>query len=683
MKFSTSINLIFAFAFTLFSTEKGLVGHWTFDGVDSKTFFDVTGHGYNASATGTGYGLAPGVKGQAVGLAGGNYEIIIANSKDSFNLKNLSIECWFFSNLLPSTYISVGAHIFEHQSVASGVRNGYALHIDPQGIVNLSMSNSDGSGWYQALSKTSIQENRWYHIVGTLDSGSMKVYINGVCETTLPYSGSYIFPGADTRIGCQRLMDGTLRCFINGKIDELKLFNFALPSDSVFAHYSGQKPFKVNLGMKQVYAKPGDSLWIPVYITNYENFNISACQFSLHFDTSLVRMTAVSRDSGIAKGWDLVANFAKIDTVPIAMGGLTKSITYGEGELIRCKFIVNAKAGLGKSTAIDFQNIKIDENNALFPTSVSGKIIIAQPVLLYGDVTGNGDVTALDAARILEFAVGQITIPNAQYPNFTVSVADVSGNGSISSYDAALIFQYCVGMLPSFPVQNLVPLAKRASSGGVQATSVAEVFMSGPVNVSQDIYQYVLHGKNMNGFVAGDFALQCDQNVIMSIKDASPLIKNANFRAQFDAQQQVYKTAITTNDGIENAETDLLTITVQQKPGISSSGMLLKSALVNEGRIPTAIVSGPVSINQTSHGLQNPLDGVSISENSVSIENYNQVPVTIRVFDIMGRIVFSKIIPGCQRFIYLKNPIKTSGIYLFKITLGKDNKTFRASMARR
>jgi hypothetical protein len=662
--------------------SQDLVAYWSFDGLDGTTFSDLTGHGYNTInstfSVGTTVGLVPGVKGLAASLPGANYEIVVANSKDSFNLKKFSIECWYFSNLVPTTYISVGGYILDHQYVASGVRNGYGLYIAPDGRVDFAMSNADGSDWLQDFSTTSIEENRWYHIVCTYDSLSLKVYVNGVCEATLPYSGGYIPSGADARIGCQRLIDGTLRCFDNGKIDELKLFNYALPSDTIRAHYSALKPCKINLGMKPVYANPGDSIWIPVYLTNFENFNISSCQFSLYFDTSIVRLTAVSRDSGIARGWDLAVNTGAIDPVPIAMGGLTQAISYGEGELIRCRFVVNSNAKQGSSTAINIQNAGIDENNLILATSVPGKITVAKPSVLYGDVTGNGEVTALDAARILEFAVGQITFPNAQLPNFTVAVADVSGDGTVSSYDAALIFQYCVGMLSSFPIQNLPVLSKKAARAGVQtATAVAEVSLLGPINVSQDIYKYIVHATNIDGFIAGEFSLQCDPNIIVSIKDASPLIKNANFRAQFVSQQQQYNTAITTNDGIVSHETDLMAVTVQHKPGVSLPGMTIKNALFNEGRIPTSITSGTVPVQSLESPGKN-LRGISIESNSISIDNYNQVPVAIRGFDMTGKMLFSKSFPCNQKSIYLKNPVQSRGMYLLKITRGTLISSLRA-----
>jgi len=671
---------LFVFATTALCSQ-GLVASWTFDSSSSSTYYDVTGHGYNAIVSNTlqipGATTVPGVKGNAIGLAGGNYEIVANNSKDSFNLKRFTVECWLYSNLLPSTYVSIGAYIFDQQAVASGIRNGYGLYVTPSGNVELSMSDAYGASWYQAQSITIMQGNKWYHIVGTYDSLSLKVYVNGVCETTLPCAGGYAPSTVNARIGCQRLIDGTLRCFTNGKLDELKLYNYALSPDTIMTHYTVQKPYKINIGMKSVFAKPGDSIWVPLYVTNFENFSISSCQFSLHFDTSIVKLAAISRDSGIANGWDLVSNATNIDSVIIAMGGLTKAISYGEGELIRCEFAIKPNAILGSSTYIDIQNVRLDENSQVIATLIPGKITVATPLVMYGDVTGNGEVTALDAARVLEYVVGQISLPNSQYPNFTKTVADVSGDGTISSYDAALIFQYSVGLFANFPIQNVASLQKRSVKES--SNTVAEMSLSSPQNIGTDIYQYTLHAKNIQGFIAGQFVLQCNPSIVASIKDISPMIRNANLRAQFDNQLQCYNAALTTNDKIDSTYVDLFVVTVQQQPGIAQPGMSIKTVQVNEGMIPITISSAPVKNNMKILSQSFNHDNIEIQKDQIVIENQMKSSVNIQMFDIMGRLLVKKeYSPDCVKFILDKKAFNP-GLYVLKIEQGTS--TFMTKIA--
>ena len=56
-----------------------------------------------------------------------------------------------------------------------------------------------------------------------------------------------------------------------------------------------------------------------------------------------------------------------------------------------------------------------------------------------GDVSGDGKITAYDAALVLQYVVGLITFTKAQE-----GAGDVSNDGTVTALDAALILQYTV-----------------------------------------------------------------------------------------------------------------------------------------------------------------------------------------------------------------------------------------------
>jgi len=66
-----------------------------------------------------------------------------------------------------------------------------------------------------------------------------------------------------------------------------------------------------------------------------------------------------------------------------------------------------------------------------------------------GDVSNNGKVTAYDAAMVLQYVVGLITLSPKQQ-----QAADVTGDKTVSALDAAWILQYTVGLIVEFPVQS-------------------------------------------------------------------------------------------------------------------------------------------------------------------------------------------------------------------------------------
>jgi Concanavalin A-like lectin/glucanases superfamily len=214
---------------------------WSFDSSAVNTYYDITGHGYNAMSTGTGLSLVAGIKGQALNFSGLSYEVAVQNSSENFNLNKFSIETWYYSNVDPAAGIINGSHIFNFQYIASGVRNGYALYIKTNGIADFGMASNDGSYYTDVFSQTIFKQNTWYHIVATYDSVNLKVYVNGVLEGSASHPGGYAAPHSNAHIGELTLMDGTISYQLNAKLDELKFFGYAMPADSVLAHYNALK----------------------------------------------------------------------------------------------------------------------------------------------------------------------------------------------------------------------------------------------------------------------------------------------------------------------------------------------------------------------------------------------------------------------------------------------------------
>jgi hypothetical protein len=71
-------------------------------------------------------------------------------------------------------------------------------------------------------------------------------------------------------------------------------------------------------------------------------------------------------------------------------------------------------------------------------------------VIIYGDVSGDGLLSAYDAALAARIAVGLDAYPTGD----NLTKADVSGDGFVTAYDAALIAQKAVGLITKFPVES-------------------------------------------------------------------------------------------------------------------------------------------------------------------------------------------------------------------------------------
>ena len=65
---------------------------------------------------------------------------------------------------------------------------------------------------------------------------------------------------------------------------------------------------------------------------------------------------------------------------------------------------------------------------------------------LLGDVSQNGDISAQDAAMVLNHIIGKDTLEGT-----ALAMADVTGNGVVSAFDAALILHHVVQIIDCFP----------------------------------------------------------------------------------------------------------------------------------------------------------------------------------------------------------------------------------------
>ncbi len=120
---------------------------------------------------------------------------------------------------------------------------------------------------------------------------------------------------------------------------------------------------------------------------------------------------------------------------------------FGDVEICRIRYTINSSAALGSVMNINFSSLRLNNATDTFvPGSVAGEVMV---IPLYGDVDGDGTVTAGDAALILRNEVGLSTLSDSQ-----LLTGDVSGDGQTNALDATQILMHLVGNLEHFPVED-------------------------------------------------------------------------------------------------------------------------------------------------------------------------------------------------------------------------------------
>jgi hypothetical protein len=256
------------------SAEEGLVGFWSFDDVRmervevevvrGQTFVPreklsyvtekVSGEEHELFAKY--YEVVDGVKGTAV-LLDGYTAYIEVPVADTFKYRvtgNFSVEGWVALGAYPKHWCP----ILDHQrDVADGYFNGYFFGVDAMGRLMLRIASN---GRNEVLfSSDRIQLDKWTHVAGVYEDNELRVYINGEEVGSLEAVDGFEplqeeeYRWVSVLIGKSREQHrpyGTIRpegtkpanTYLDGIIDELKLYNRALDSDEIEESFEENEP---------------------------------------------------------------------------------------------------------------------------------------------------------------------------------------------------------------------------------------------------------------------------------------------------------------------------------------------------------------------------------------------------------------------------------------------------------
>jgi len=186
---------------------------------------------------------------------------------------------------------------------------------------------------------------------------------------------------------------------------------------------------------------------IPVSIRNVPKERILSFDLLFTYDGDVIHPVDISLNGTLTERWMVIFNIRPgedLDTLDIAMATAINPVLTS-GTLFVIEVVRAEHAVAGDSTVLHFEDF-IWNNNRLTGGLQDGVVYISDLIRPMGDVTGNGQVTAYDAAKILQHAVDLITLTRED-----ALMADVSGKNGITSYDASLILQFVIGKISGFP----------------------------------------------------------------------------------------------------------------------------------------------------------------------------------------------------------------------------------------
>ena len=142
---------------------------------------------------------------------------------------------------------SVWVYLNANSSGGYGIVGNFQSGVNPQKgwVIARSSADTKFSFWAdgtansnggKVVGTTVIQTGVWYHVVGTYDGTSVKIYVNGSLENSATYSAT---PGTTNQpLVIGRWYGNYNDYYTDGKIDQVRIFNKAISATEVTALYN-------------------------------------------------------------------------------------------------------------------------------------------------------------------------------------------------------------------------------------------------------------------------------------------------------------------------------------------------------------------------------------------------------------------------------------------------------------
>jgi hypothetical protein len=232
------------------------VGLWRFDECSGGTAYDSSGNNNNGTITiggtapqsvlgtcttptdGTGawYNGRNGKYNSSMSFDGAD-DYVKVNDTSTLDITGpVTVSTWVYYNTIGAGWKKIVGKWNE-----TGNQRSYAIVNDTTGnyFEFIADSNGTGSNFCQAINYATPVTGTWYHVTGIYDGSRCRIYVNGNEGTPVNYS-SGIYSGSANLItgGSGGEPVGGQNNYINGKIDDVKIYNYALTRQQVLNDYN-------------------------------------------------------------------------------------------------------------------------------------------------------------------------------------------------------------------------------------------------------------------------------------------------------------------------------------------------------------------------------------------------------------------------------------------------------------
>ena len=211
---------------------------------------------------------------------------------------------------------------------------------------------------------------------------------------------------------------------------------------------------------------------------------------------------------------------------------------------------------------------------------------------------------------------------------------DVSGNGQITAYDAALILQYVVGMIDEFPSDSMV------SPSAIEPRDY-ELSLPNLERSSGEKIQVPIAINNATGLLAGGITIKYDSTVLRAV-DYAPLklLNGYYWKANTDLTGEVRFAFATTEVVTTVGQGNLLMVEFEVPPNAEgmTSTLILKNVNLSNSRSITNI-NGEVRVIPSNFALLQNFPNPFNPDTWLPYKLASASPVSISIYNAKGQLI--------------------------------------------
>ncbi len=232
MKFALFL-LSVAFVAGAARAEENLVAHYSFDEGTGTVARDGGAHGLDGVIHGAKYVPLP--EGFALEFDGEDDYVEVPNSPLLQLAGAVTVSAWV-NTPINSQQAVVG------KNGCSLLRQNYRISLD-QGRAFFTLVNCPEQG--MTAGGGGVGPDRWYHVAGTYDAERVTVFVNGVA--TGVHEAAFVPGTLDSSLYIGASFYGAgLGAHFTGQIDDVRIYNRALPEAEVLAQYEAEKDLRIS-----------------------------------------------------------------------------------------------------------------------------------------------------------------------------------------------------------------------------------------------------------------------------------------------------------------------------------------------------------------------------------------------------------------------------------------------------